>query len=115
MLEALSYRVVEHAVGAVHGISSLWVGQRMLKNLALSSATASTGEAYKSICAPVSEAGDSHWQSYTGKHRRIPSVCRSQLRLRLLPKPISLRSPRLRTLDEVVRPLLHWIGRQTKE
>jgi hypothetical protein len=28
-VEALSYRIDEHAVGAVHGISSWWVGQRM--------------------------------------------------------------------------------------
>lgn len=28
-LEALGYRIVEHAVGAVHGISSWWVGRRM--------------------------------------------------------------------------------------
>jgi len=92
-------------------------GPQMVKYLAPSRATASTVEAYKSFRAPTSEAGNLHWQFYT-RASSTQSVSAAQTcgyassRAHLV---YAALASGLWTLDEVVCPLLHWIGRRTEE
>ena len=76
-----------------------------LKYLAPSRGTASTGKAYKNFLASTSRAFNSHWQSYTNPSTRS-----------FVPLGSSrIHCTSLKALHEVVRPLLHRIGRKAEE